>query len=174
MAVKFVERSTLPVAIRGKEGSMSITIASNGQISLSTKAQAIVDTDKVAVGFDNETKQLAICAATPTVIKAVGGEKNLVELKSAKKSKLKYFGGSGILKDARTFGAHLYDYKGSGNQTFAVTPNEKNKCVSFVLPLRMEPKPVVKRVKKVKAVTPVVAPNGGIQTPSGELELTPA
>ena len=101
-------------------------------------------------------------------------DKDKIALRAAKKGGTVSFAGSAILKDAATFGSHIYDYKASGNQTFVISEDTKNGCLTFELPKgSLTPKPVVHREKKVKAPASVQAEVGSTMIlPEPELELT--
>jgi len=150
MPVTFVKRSSLPVTRIGKAGSMSITISGNGQVSLSKLAtEALKGAARVAIGFDAATGTVALYAPSPRIEKLLPKKEDWVTLRHAKKGVSDSFAGSAILRDKDTFGAHLYDFKASGNQTFAVAANEKEGCITFSLPKgKLTPKPVVPRKKK--------------------------
>ncbi len=151
MAVTFLKRSTLPAAVKGKVGTLSVGISNMGQVTLSSLAtKAINGATHLALAFDNG-KVMLFTPDAPIVAKAKLDTKDMIELRKAKKGGTVSFSGAAILRDANTFGTKLYDFKSSGNQTFAVTVDEKNKAVTFELPEgKMTPKPVVKRERKVK------------------------
>ena len=170
MALIFVKRSTLPAAVKGKAGSLSVGITSNGQIVFSTLAsKALNGAEKVVMAFDGG-KAYVFQSGAKLVAKV--DHKDMITVSKSKKNGTVSFSGAAILRAARDFGAsHTYDFKGSGNQSFPVTVDEKNQALVFELPEKLTARPVVKRVKKPK-VTAMVANPGEISgVPVGEEEL---
>jgi hypothetical protein len=157
----FVKRSTLPAPIRGKVGTLSVAITSNGQIVLSALANtAIGNVGKVVMAFDG-----AMAYIFPETAKLVSkvAENDKIHLNKAKKGGTTSFSGAAILRAAKDFGAsHVYDFKASGGQSFAVAHDEKNGCLKFELPEKLAARPVVKRTPKPK-VSAVNANPGSIQ-----------
>ena len=171
MALTFVKRSTLPAAVKGKAGSLSVGITNNGQIVFSSLAtKALNGIDKVAMGFDG-VKAYVFPKGAKAIAKV--DEKDLITVSKSKKTGTISFSGAAILRAARDFGAsHTYDFKASGNQSFAVTVDEKNNCLTFDLPEKMTPKPVTARKPRKKLATATVAEVGATEgTPVGEDEL---
>jgi outer membrane protein assembly factor BamB len=115
----------------------------------------------VAVAFDPETRVMAIYGPSPKIRKMLPSEEDWVKLNINKKRTAVDFAATNLLSHAPTFGGKLYDYKGSGNQIFAATANEKEQCVSFTVPVgKMEPRPKVARkprAKKEKVATGTAA-----------------
>jgi hypothetical protein len=170
MAVTFVKRSALPAAIKGKVGTLAVTITSNGQIQLSSLSTKFFGGDKkLVMGFDNG-KVYLFKSDAKVVAKVSDADK--IDIRYATKGGTSAFSGSAILRDANTFGTHLYDFKASGNQTFACTEDLKNGCLVFELPAgALTPKPVVHRAKKSKDVGTVANPGETAGTPLDTEEL---
>lgn len=160
MALTFVSRTSLPELSRGATGKESITIHENGQLVLSGKVlKALgIEADTLAVmGFDTATRSLVVAIANPKLIKQVGGEAGCYKIRVNKKTSQGMFAASAFLQDPNEeiFGGDKYDYRGSGNQSFDATVDDKNKTVTINLPKGgLTKKPVVARAKKVKAETP--------------------
>lgn len=154
MAITFLKRSTLPAPIKGKEGTNSVSISENGQITLSSKLTAWLGEHRhVVMGYDAGTVYLFTPAA-PLVKKGKVEEKDMISLRDNKKQKSVTFGGAVILRSADYFGDNIYDFKASGNQTFQAEVDDKNGCIKFALPKgAIARRPVVKRQKKVKTAT---------------------
>jgi hypothetical protein len=166
----FVKRSTLPAAVKGKAGSLSVAITSNGQIVFSKLATAALNgSKKVVVAFDGAT--MYVFQSGAKLVAKVAPE-DMISLSFAKKGGTASFSGAAILRAARDFGAsHVYDFKASGNQTFPPTVDDKNGCVKITLPEKLAARPVTKRAKKVKVATGTVAnPAETHGTPVGEQE----
>jgi hypothetical protein len=171
MALTFVKRSTLPAAIKGKAGTLSVGITNNGQIVFSSLAtKALNGASKVAMGFDG-AKAFVFPQGAKLIAKVE--DKDLITVSKSKKTGTISFSGAAILRAARDFGAsHTYDFKSSGNQSFPVEVNAKNECLTFVLPEKMEPKPVVARKPRKKLASATVAEVGStVGTPVQEEEL---
>src|ERR1017187_4043374 len=170
MALTFVKRSALPEPQRGKGGSLSVCVTGMGQIVLSSLAtKALAGAKKGVAAFDGATMYFFTEGA-----KAIAkvDPKDMINLSYSKKGGTAAFGGGAILRAAKEYGAsHLYDFKGSGNQTFPVTVNEKNGCISWDLPTHLTARPVVKRPKKVKATAMVANPGKTSGVPVMEDEL---
>lgn len=172
MAIQFLKRSTLPEAVKGKVGTQSISITENGQIMLSTLSTKLLGgVRKVALAFD-KGKVFLFFPDAPIVKKADMEDKDFVVLKDSKKGGQVYFGGAALLRDAKTFGDHIYNFSDSGNQTFALVMDEKNKALTFDLPKgAIAKRPVTARKKKAKAPAGVKAEVGSTQVLDEEPEL---
>lgn len=176
MSLTFMKRSALPEPVRGKVGTNSVTINSNGQVVLSSIASKFLNgTEKVFMAFD-ATKVYLFTPESPVVSKAVKAkqiaENDGITLRKSKKSSQVVFSASTLLQHATEYGASVvYDYKGSGNQTFPATEDEKNGCITFTLPVegRLTPKPVMKRTKRLASVGAEV---GSTVAEAKEEELT--
>ena len=171
----FVKRSTLPAAIRGKAGSLSVAITSNGQIVFSKLAtEALNGAKKVVAAFDGAT--VYVFQSGAKLVAKVAPE-DMISLNFSKKGGTASFSGAAILRAAKDFGAsHVYDFKISGNQTFTPTVDEKNGCLKWSLPEKLTARPTVHRVKKPK-VTAMRAESGstsGTPVMEDELVLEPA
>src|ERR1035441_9290907 len=126
MSVTFVKRSTLPQPVRGKEGTLSIGINVGGQMILSKKASEFMNGAKTCVvGFENG--KFFIFKPTAKLVKGVAANDH-IHLNHGKKGGTS-FAASAILRDAGTFGGHLYDFKESGNQSFPCEINAKEECL---------------------------------------------
>ena len=171
----FVKRSTLPAAIRGKAGSLSVAVTQHGQIVFSKLAtEALNGAKKVVVAFDGST--MYVFQSGAKLVAKVAPE-DMINLSFSKKGGTAGFSGSAILRAARDFGASLtYDFAGSGNQTFTPTVDEKNGCLKWTLPEKLVARPVVKRVKKPKVGAMLANPGSTNGTPveQEELVLEPA
>jgi hypothetical protein len=171
MALTFVKRSTLPAAVKGKAGSLSVGVTSNGQIVFSSLAtKALNGVEKVVMAFDG-AKAYVFQKGAKLVAKV--DEKDMITVSKSKKTGTISFSGAAILRAARDFGAsHTYDFKASGNQSFAVTVDEKNNCLTFELPEKMTPKPVTTRKPRTKLASATVAEVGSTEgVPVSEDEL---
>lgn len=170
MAVTFVKRSTLPVAVKGKVGTLQVTITGNGQVQLSSIATKFFGGDaKLVMGFD--AGKVYLFRSDAKVVAKVA-DQDKISIRYAKKGGTSGFSGSAILRDTNTFGNHIYDFKASGNQSFPCTEDAKNGCLIFDLPAgKLAPKPVVHREKKVKSAGTVANPGETSGTPLETEEL---
>jgi hypothetical protein len=165
MALTFVKRSTVPVAMKGKEGTTSVMVGGNGSITFSTKATKALGegTVKIAIAFDADSRKLLI---VPKGAKAVAKlpDSEFFDLRQVKGGTSAISGGGSFLKSSAVFGTALYDYAKSGNQSFDVTVEKEG--ISFTLPAgSLTARPVVHRVKKVKAAATVANPGSTVGTP---------
>jgi hypothetical protein len=171
----FVKRSTLPAAMRGKAGSLSVAITHNGQVVFSKLAtEALAGAKKVVAAFDGAT--MYVFQSGAKLVAKVAPE-DQISLSFSKKGGTASFSGAAILRAAVDFGAsHLYDFKNSGNQTFIPVNDEKNGCLKWTLPEKLTARPVVKRAKKAKATATNANPGSTDGTPvmEDELVLEPA
>lgn len=149
-----ISRNTCPVSARGRgESSPTVSIHDNGQTFFNKKlVEQYFGNDKkfLLVNFsDDRTLTLQALSAVP--VKPVNGQKiteaDLFPLKYAEKIGGAYASLSSLFRHS-SIG---YDYKTSGNQSFAVDGNEKAASVAFELPVSLEPKPKTPRAKKEKA-----------------------
>jgi hypothetical protein len=154
--ITFVKRSELPAPVRGKAGSLSVIVTRNGQIQLSGMCQEFIGGDKLVMGFDAGTVYLV---RTDSKLAQKVDPKNYISLRLPKKGKTSSFSAGALLNAAKEWGAsHVYPYKASGNQTFAVTKLEKEGALSFSLPATaLTPKPVVKRTPKPEVAVATAA-----------------
>jgi hypothetical protein len=166
MALTFVKRSTLPAAIRGKAGTLSVSVTVNGQIVLSALSTAALNgATKVVMAF--EGAKAYVFPSTAAAVKKVA-EADMIGLNKAKKGGTVSFSGAAILRAAMGFGAsHVYDFKTSGNQSFPVTVHEKEGCLSFELPTHLTKRPVTARKPRAKKVA------AGTQANPGSTDGTP-
>lgn len=162
--VTFCKRSTLPAAVKGKAGSLSVQISNNGQMTLSSLAtKALEGATHVAIGYESK-KGLIFLPTAPLVVKGKLELKDMIELRKAKKGGTVSFSAAAVLRDTKTFIDYVYDFKNSGNQTFAITIDEKNKVLSFDLPNgALTPKVVTPRVRKPKPPTSIRAEAGSTE-----------
>jgi hypothetical protein len=172
----FVKRSTLPAAIRGKAGSLSVAITQHGQVVFSKLAtEALKGAKQVVAAFDGPT--MYVFASGAKLVAKVAPE-DMISLSFSKKGGTAGFSGSAILRAAKEFGAsHTYDFAGSGNQTFTPTVDEKNGCLKWTLPEKLTARPVVRRAKKAKVSAMLANPGSTNGTPvaeQDELVLEPA
>jgi hypothetical protein len=179
MGLSFVKRSEMPVAQKGKSSGPSVSVTENGQVAFNAAAseglggRAIT---KVAIAHDSETGQFGVYPK---------GHKSVAKLTDAdmfdirwnkeknKKGQKQSLSGtvssmSGLLK------ANGYDYKASGQQSFAVTIGKDN-VLSFTLPKgKLTPKPKNPRKPKVAPAAPAAPESGNgpvIPPTSGSDEL---
>lgn len=139
-----ISQEAIPVLRR--EGSNSVRISSNGQLSFSTKAtEHVKDAFQVVVLVDNEAKggrMVALVPCGPDVPKTFKGQATL-KLGKGKKTGNVFTTASGILQYLK------YDYRTNGTQVFSATWDEKNKMLIFPLPTeQLVPKVIKPRVKK--------------------------
>lgn len=168
MAITFIRRSTLPVATKGKAATEpKITISDKGQLTLNPVAATYLNANgngKVVLGFDSATGTVYLLRPDHKSAAKVD-EKDFIYFKAPKTKEGKKSKGNiltlsfGTALQAGLGVDHVYDYKNSGSQTFAMKlGDDKNPLISFVLPKGVLPKrPVVKRQRKPKPAPPVAA-----------------
>lgn len=176
MALTFVKRSTLPAAVKGKAGTLSVGVTGNGQIVFSSLAtKALNGAEKVVMAFEG-AKAYVFPKGAKLVAKV--DEKDMITVSKSKKTGTISFSGAAILRAMKDFGAsHVYDFKASGNQSFVITVDEKNSCLTFDLPTAMTPKPVVARKPRKKLASATKAEVGtteGVPVAEDELVLETA
>ena len=137
-----------PLRGRGVESGPSVAVHNNGQTFFN---KAIIrdyfGTDKkyLVVGFDDE-RNLTFQALAKVPAKMT--EADLFTLKYNEKTGGAYSSLTVLFRHD----AVQYDYKGSGNQTFAVTGDKAKASVTIkTFPNFLTAKPVTPRVKKAKA-----------------------
>jgi len=169
MALTFVKRIAV-IGSKGKAGSFSVVVSKNGQILLSSLCSKFLNEAKgVFVAFDAAKIYLVKPDAK---LAAKEDPKYLRQVRYSKKSGAAAITASSTLDAATEYGAsHVYDYRKSGNQTFSVTADEKNGYLWFEVPTSLTPKPVQKRVKKVKPAATKATPGAESGTPVGADEL---
>ena len=158
MAVTFIKRSAIPVAMKGKEGSLSVAVGGNGSITFSTKAtKHLGNPVKVAIAFDSDSRKLFV---VPKGSKSVAklAETEFFDVRHSKKGgTCALSGGASFLKAKEVFGDATYDYAGSGNQSFSA--NEEKEGISFVLPAgTVAKRPTVARKPRKKKDVPAGTP----------------
>ena len=145
-------KTSCPTPLRGKgvESGPNVAVHNNGQTFFN---KAIIrdyfGTDKkyLVVGFDDE-RNLTFQALAEVPAKMT--EADLFSLKYNEKTGGAYSSLTVLFRHD----AVQYDYKGSGNQTFAVTGDKAKASVTIkAFPHRLTAKPVTPRVKKVKPAT---------------------
>jgi len=175
MALTFVKRSEIPAAGRGKAGSLSVVVTKTGQLLLSSLASKALNGAKdVFIAFDGGKCHLV----KPTSkLAAKMDTKYAYPVRHSKKGGTVAITAGGSLDNAAKYGASgVYDFRKSGNQTFSVQYDEKNEWLVFELPAgSLTPKPVQKRVKKVKPASSQATPDSPntLQTDE-EIELIDA
>lgn len=188
MSVTFIKRSEIPQATAGREATAySVAITEAGQIVLNQLSTKYFNgSSKTAMAFDGLAAYL-FREDSPVVKKALElkklGANDLVQMRHAKKADEKSpyaFSGAGLLANMAKYGASVtYDYKASGNQTFAAEVDEKNRAIKFQFPEggKMTPRPVRLRAKKAKVAATVASPEStsgvpvGVQPNGGAQEL---
>ena len=175
MGMTFVGRASFAEIQRGKgTGKPTVTVGENGQISLSSVAAKVITTARIVIGYDADTRKVALYSFTEELGKKYKlTEADSLELKGGTKSSGKFFAGTVFLRGTSFTADTLYNYKASGNQSFDAVVDEKKGVVSFVLPKgTLTPKPKVARTKKVKATE--VTNQTPVNAPVEEEELIPA
>jgi hypothetical protein len=174
MAITFVKRSEIPAAVIGNVStSPRVTVGANGALVFNSFAtKALGNADNVALVVDKDTRKITFLPPNHPSVKKQGLKpEDLFVLKHPKSGKKN--GKTAILSGSANILNNLfetrYDYRHSGSQTFDATVDEKTGAISFTLPVKMEPKPIVQRAKrKTNGANGAVAgnkSNGGAQVP---------
>lgn len=146
-----LKRSDIPVSVRGKIGTLSVSVRENGQIGFSTKsAELFKDVKLCMIDFTDERVMSFTPVAEGAKLPKGYTKEDLFEVAESKEG-ARYISLSGIFK-APTVN---YNYKEAGTHTFDAKV-EKG-VLSFTLPVKMEMKAKTPRVKKVKAAADVAA-----------------
>lgn len=167
MAITFVKRSSIPVSVKGKAATEpTIAITEKGQIALNSIATKYLgDQNLVGIGFDKDNKRLVLYIKGSKSIAKVD-DKELFKLSRGKEGKGRnaFMTATNLLRDVATFGDHLYDFAGSGGQTFPVSYDEKSLTLTIDMPKGTLPRrPKVARKKRGSAKSETV---GVAATPS--------
>ena len=172
MTITFLKRSTLPAPIKGKEGSYSVSVSENGQVTLSSKCTAWLAGAKHLVMAFDAGKVFLFRPDAPLVKKGKIEEKDMIALRENTKQKSVTFGGAVIFRSADYFGDHIYDFKASGNQSFAAETDDKNGCIMFTLPKgAVARRPTTPRKKKEASVKAEAGNTNSVQVQAAEDEL---
>jgi hypothetical protein len=180
MALVFVKRSSIPVAVKGKSATNpTVTISDKGQMILNSLATKFLGSElKAAVAYDAGVLYLFRKGSKSTEklpdseLWAFLRTKGMKDKTSGirKDGTSCFCAVSRLLTSKETFGDNIYDYAKSGTQTFTATADEKNGCLKFSLPVgALIAKPKVARVKKVKQVVNGIAatPDSTVGVPVG-------
>ena len=159
MSLMFVKRSTLPAVVHGR-GSVnaSVMVSGAGRIGLSvlaTKALGAGVTE-VTIAYNPESREVAIYGPSAKIKKMQKDPADWIKLNVNKKSTAVDFAASQLFRYG--FAEPLYDFVGSGNQSFVATMDEKEQVVSFKLPVgAIAKRAVTPRKKKEKVTTGTAA-----------------
>lgn len=164
MALTFIKRSSIPIAVKGKVATEpTVTITDAGQIRLNSLSTKFLNgNNKAAIGYDADKKKLYIIRADAKLASKLD-EKELFTFGHGKKDTNLYVSGAGLLR-----GETKYDFATSGNQVFKSTLDDKNGCIVIDLPEgALAKKPTTPRKRKAKvAVGTVANPGSTVGTPT--------
>lgn len=164
MALTFLKRTEVPASVKGKVASdPSISISDKGQISLNTLATKLLNGKFLLLpAFDSGKLYLF---TRDSKVKAVAAypDSEFFTLRASKKGGTASFAGTNMLRNTKLFGDNLYDFGASGNQTFAVTNDEKNGALVITLPKGSLAKRAVTPRKKKAKVTSIKAEAGSTE-----------
>ena len=160
MSLMFVKRSTLPAVVHGRgSGNASVMVSGAGRIGLSVLATKALGegATEVTIAYDPDTRAVMIYGPSAKIKKLQPHAADWIKLNINKKSTAVDFAASQLFRYG--FAEPLYDFVGSGNQSFAATVDEKEQVVSFKLPVGAIAKRVVtpRKKKEPKVQTGTVA-----------------
>lgn len=152
-----IRRNELPASTRGRGAntSPSVGITASGQLRFNKALVDALGPDRnlIDVGIDEDSRTLVL-----TVVRAVPkGRKaeELFELKTDKSGA--YAAMTGVWKHESVD----YDFKASGNQSFAATVDAKAGTVRINLPHALKPRPTTPRKPKVEKAEKTQAATAG-------------
>jgi hypothetical protein len=146
MALMVISKGALPVTTRGKTGTLSVSVRSNGQIGFSTSGGKVFDgVMNCVIAWDKDTREMTfIPVADPS--KPPKGFK-AVDIFPVGKSKndQRYISAAGVFQLADVG----YDFRAAGTHSFSAAIDGGK--LKYLLPESMEPKPATPRKSKKAA-----------------------